>query len=64
MTVLGVGRHFVALQPGGFGQLGDVVEHGVGGVVLGHHGRELGEVGIGLDGQVVNRNVRRRKGQR
>ena len=58
MPRLGVGRHFVALQPGAFGHLGDSVEHGIGHVVFGNHRREFGEVGVGLNRQVVNRNMR------
>ena len=59
-----VGGHLVALQPGLRGVLGDVVEHGVGLVVRRHGGWVLGEPGVGLDGQVVHRQVWRRQGQR
>jgi hypothetical protein len=44
--------------------LGDAVEHGVGNVVFGQRGRKLGEPGVGLDGEVIDRDVRWRERQR
>ena len=60
---LGISRDFVALQARGCGQLGDAVHHFVGQIVFGQSGRELGKHRVGLDRQVVDRDVRRRKGQ-
>ena len=61
---LGVGRHFVTGQPRSGGQLGDAVHHFVGQIVLGQNWWELGKHGVGLDGEVVDRDVRRCKAQR
>jgi hypothetical protein len=64
MAVPGIGRHFVALHASDSGALGDAVQHGIGRVVVGHHWRELGKHGVGLDGQVVHRQVGRCQRQR
>ena len=51
-------------MPAPRGHLGDAVQHGIGRIVVGNPRRELGEIGVGLDGQVIDREVRRRHGQR
>ena len=61
---LGVGRDFIALEPGFARHVGDAVEHGVGQVLLGNGRGELRKISVGLDRQVVNRDVRRTQGQR
>ncbi len=59
------GRHLVARQARRRGAPGDEVEHVAGQVVVGQpRGRPAGEGGIGLDRQVVDRQVRRIKAQR
>ena len=50
----GIGRHFVALQASGTGQVGDEVQHVVSGIVLRQRRRVLGKEGIGLDGELIN----------
>ena len=59
-----VGRDLVAGEPGLCGALGDAVQHRVGGVLVGHHGRELGEIGVGLEREVIDRQVRRIEAER
>ena len=59
----GIGRDLIALHARLSCHLGDAVEHGVGQVFLRYHRRKLGKVGVGLNGQVVNRDVGRTQGQ-
>ena len=61
---LGVGRNFIPVHARSTSQLGDPVQHGVGIIVFRQHGRKFCEVGIGLDSQVVNRDVRGLKRER
>jgi hypothetical protein len=57
-------RHLVARQPRRRRALGDEVEHVGCHVVVGQPRRVLGEEGVGLDRQVVDRQVRRLERQR
>ena len=59
----GIGRDLITLHARLSCHLGDAVEHGIGQVFLRYHRRKLGKVGVGLNGQVVNRDVGRIQGQ-
>ena len=64
VALLRVGRHFVARKARLPREFGDAVEHGVGQVVLGHGGWELGEDGVGLNREVVDGDMFGRKPKR
>ena len=54
---LGVSRHLVPFQTLMACHLSDQVHHGVSIVIFWQHRRVFGKQGIGLDGEMVNRNV-------
>ena len=64
VPVARIGRHLVTVQAGGAGQVGDQVQHVTGAVLIGQRGRVLGKDGVGLDRQVIQRQVRWRQSQR
>ena len=59
-----ISRYLVAFQALQRRQFRDAVEHRIGSIVFWNDRRELGEVGVGLDRQVVNREMRGGKAQR
>ena len=59
-----VGRDFVTLQPGCLRRLADLVQHVVGHVVAGQYRRVGCEIGVGLQRELVDRQMRWREGQR
>ncbi|MPN09218.1 hypothetical protein SDC9_156507 [bioreactor metagenome] len=63
VAILGIGRDFIALHAGSPGAGRDKVQHLIGRIVLGHQGRVFGEIGVWLDGKVINRQMWRRKRQ-
>ena len=65
MTAAGEGRDLVALQTHAGGSLGDRIKHVAGQVVVGQVGRRRRrKAGVGLNRQVVDRQVRRLERQR
>ena len=64
MAGLGIGRDLIATHTRRNGAGRNQVQHFVSRIVLRNHRRVLGEVGIGLNGQVINRQMRRRKRER
>ena len=64
VAVACVSRDFVAVQAAPASHVGDQVQHGASGVVLGNHRRKFGEKSVGLDGELVNGNVRRVQAER
>ena len=59
VSIPGVGGNLITVQSGYGGHVRDQVQHGIGRVVFRHHRGEFGEISVGLDGQLVDRDVRR-----
>ncbi len=64
MPGLGIRRHFIPIHERSGRHFSDAIQHAVSRVVVGNAGRVLGEIGVGLDGEVIDRDVRRRECQR
>ena len=60
----GVGRNLITPKACGCGHAGDRVQHVIGGVLVGNHRRKLRKVGVGLDRQMVDRDMRALQCQR
>ena len=64
VAVARIGRDFITRHAMCARHGGDTVQHVVGLIVLRDDRRKLGKVGVGLNRQVVNRDVRRLEAQR
>ena len=58
VPLAGIGRNLIPVQTGGTRHIRDQVQHVIGGVFLGNHGRKFGEIGIGFNSEVVDGDVR------